>query len=184
MNSVGKMAQLSSVPRLGIEFDDFLFASVGANKNGMLLSVLSALAQSDVNPGQEAAEPAGLPEENGDQKIDVIDLSAPGRSVGTCGSVTMITFCPAGPGPVLRRARRSTVAVRRSTRPSSGRCHQCRSGGLHAGHPMDGNKPSYPPARRKPRGQRRPARRPQKWPRQVPTGDDLTGQATLRRRTG
>jgi hypothetical protein len=50
---------------LGPEFDDFLFAPIGEDRKGMLLSVLSALARADVDPWQEAARAiiAGLPAE-------------------------------------------------------------------------------------------------------------------------
>lgn len=50
-----------SVP--GSEFDDFLFAPIGEDRNGMLVSVLSGLARSDVDPWQEAAKLAQLPGE-------------------------------------------------------------------------------------------------------------------------
>ena len=36
------------------EFDSFLCAPIGEERNGMLLSVLSALARLDVDPWQEA----------------------------------------------------------------------------------------------------------------------------------
>jgi hypothetical protein len=45
------------------EFDSFLFASVCDEKNGMALSVLSALARLDVDPWLEAANLAGMPKE-------------------------------------------------------------------------------------------------------------------------
>jgi len=57
------MTRAASVPRLGPEFDDFLFAPIGEDRNGMLLSVLSALARLDVDPWQEAAKLARLPVE-------------------------------------------------------------------------------------------------------------------------
>ena len=50
-----------SVP--GSEFNEFLFAPIGEDKNGMLVSVLSGLARSDVDPWQEAAKLAQLPGE-------------------------------------------------------------------------------------------------------------------------
>lgn len=50
-----------SVP--GSEFNDFLFAPIGEDRNGMLVSVLSGLARSDVDPWQEAAKLAQLPGE-------------------------------------------------------------------------------------------------------------------------
>jgi hypothetical protein len=41
--------------QLGSEFDAFLFAPVDGERNGMVLSVLSALARLDVDPWREAA---------------------------------------------------------------------------------------------------------------------------------
>jgi hypothetical protein len=52
----------SSAARLSSEFDNFLFAPIGDDANGMLLTVLSALARSDLDPWNEAARLAGLPE--------------------------------------------------------------------------------------------------------------------------
>lgn len=44
-------------------FDAFLYAPVGVEKNGMELSVVSALARFGVDPWQEAARLATLPQE-------------------------------------------------------------------------------------------------------------------------
>jgi hypothetical protein len=44
------------------EFDAFLFAPVGTDANGMTLSVLSVLARTGVDPWDEAADLARLPE--------------------------------------------------------------------------------------------------------------------------
>jgi hypothetical protein len=52
----------TSAARLSSEFDNFLFAPIGEDTHGMLLSVLSALARSDLDPWDEAAKLAGLPE--------------------------------------------------------------------------------------------------------------------------
>jgi hypothetical protein len=49
--------------RLGSEFESFLYAPIGQDNNGMPLSVLSALARQDVDPWDEAARLAQLPEE-------------------------------------------------------------------------------------------------------------------------
>ena len=54
------MTPYASLPKLGAEFDDFLFAPVG-DMNGMTVSVLSALARLGVDPWQEAAALARLP---------------------------------------------------------------------------------------------------------------------------
>jgi hypothetical protein len=66
---VVEMMNPASASRLGPEFDDFLFASVGAEKNGMLLSVLSALARLDIDLWQEAAKLAGLRRETATHRL-------------------------------------------------------------------------------------------------------------------
>ncbi|MEO8318712.1 MAG: hypothetical protein ABI561_10360 [Bradyrhizobium sp.] len=43
------------------EFNAFLFAAIGKNNSGMQISVLSGLAQAELDPWQEAAELAQLP---------------------------------------------------------------------------------------------------------------------------
>ena len=58
-----------AVSYLGPEFNDFLYAPVGVEKNGMQLSVLSALARQNVDPWQEAAELTGLPEKTAIQRL-------------------------------------------------------------------------------------------------------------------
>jgi hypothetical protein len=72
------MTHSASVSHLGSEFDDFLFAPIGEDKNGMLLSVLSALARSDVDPWQEAAKLAGLPGETAIQRLASLIAALPG----------------------------------------------------------------------------------------------------------
>jgi hypothetical protein len=62
---------------LGPEFDDFLYASIGEEKNGMLLSVLSALARLDVDPWEEAAELARLPGEAAIQRLALLIATLP-----------------------------------------------------------------------------------------------------------
>ena len=57
------MARSSSVFFPRPTFDAFLYASVGMEENGMELSVVSALARFGVDPWQEAARLATLPQE-------------------------------------------------------------------------------------------------------------------------
>ena len=45
------------------QFNEFLFALIGKEGNGMPLSVISALARLEVDPWQEAARLADLPKE-------------------------------------------------------------------------------------------------------------------------
>jgi hypothetical protein len=51
------------------EFDAFLFAPIGEEKNGMLLSVLSALARLGLDPWREAAELARMPKQTAKQRL-------------------------------------------------------------------------------------------------------------------
>jgi hypothetical protein len=57
------MAHSAATALPGTEFNDFLFAPIGEDSNGMLVSVLSGLARLGVDPWQEAAQLAQLPGE-------------------------------------------------------------------------------------------------------------------------
>ncbi len=74
-----KMTHSASASHLGSEFDDFLYAPIGEDRNGMLLSVLSALARSDVDPWQEAARLAGLPVATARQRLASLITALPGK---------------------------------------------------------------------------------------------------------
>jgi hypothetical protein len=67
----------SASASLGSEFDDFLFASIGEDRNGMLLSVLSALARLDVDPWKEAAQLARLPGETAAHRLAALIARLP-----------------------------------------------------------------------------------------------------------
>jgi hypothetical protein len=71
------MMRSTSVSYLGSEFDEFLFAPIGEDRNGMLLSVLSALARLDVDPWQEAAKLAGLPGKNATERLASLIAALP-----------------------------------------------------------------------------------------------------------
>lgn len=72
------MSRTASVFGLGREFDDFLFAPIGVEPNGMLLSVVSALARSKVDPWQEAAQLARLPAKTATQRLTALIAALPG----------------------------------------------------------------------------------------------------------
>jgi len=74
---VGEMTRSASISPLGPEFNDFLFAPIGEERNGMLLSVLSALARLDVDPWQEAAELAQLPRQTATQRLASLIAALP-----------------------------------------------------------------------------------------------------------
>ena len=60
------------------EFDDFLYAPVGADKGEMPLSVLSALSRLDVDPWREAAELSELPRGVAAQRLASLIARLPG----------------------------------------------------------------------------------------------------------
>ncbi len=65
------MTPTASIPPLGSEFNDFLFALVGEDRNGMPLSVVSVLARMELDPWVEAAALAKLPAEAAARKLAV-----------------------------------------------------------------------------------------------------------------
>ena len=64
-----KMTRSASTSWQQSEFDDFLHAPIGLEKNGMLLTVLSALARLDLDPWGEAANLAQLPTEAATERM-------------------------------------------------------------------------------------------------------------------
>src|SRR6185437_4795881 len=68
-NLVAGMMRAAAVSRPHSVFDDFLYAPIGEDRNGMPLSVLSALVRLDVDPWQEAAKLARLPGEAATQRF-------------------------------------------------------------------------------------------------------------------
>jgi hypothetical protein len=60
------------------EFDDFLYAPIGAHAGEMPLSVLSALARSNVDPWKEAAELSDLPKDIATQRLASLIAQLPG----------------------------------------------------------------------------------------------------------
>ena len=52
------------------EFNEFLFAPIGEEANGLPLSVVSALARLDIDPWQEAARLTALPKELATSALD------------------------------------------------------------------------------------------------------------------
>jgi hypothetical protein len=64
----------------GAQFDRFLQAPIGEDSNGMLLTVLSALARLDVDPWEEAAALSRLPGLAATRKLALLLATLPGRS--------------------------------------------------------------------------------------------------------
>jgi hypothetical protein len=71
----------ASFSALGSEFDAFLFAAIGEDRNGMPLSVVSALARMDLDPWHEAASLAGVPVETATGKLIALLAALPDPSL-------------------------------------------------------------------------------------------------------
>lgn len=71
------MTRAASLSVLRSEFDDFLFAPIGEDRNDMPLSVLSALARLDIDPWQEAGKLAQLPAETATQRLASLIAALP-----------------------------------------------------------------------------------------------------------
>ena len=103
------------------EFNDFLYASIGADKREMPLSVLSALTRLNVDPWAEAAELSELPRDTATRRL----ASLIGRLPGGQGAQTdanavahrLIELRPRGSGLNVRSAEEtvSRLEMSRST---------------------------------------------------------------------
>ena len=72
------MTPAASVSFFRPEFDDFLYAPIGADTNEMPLSVLSALARLNVDPWEEAARLSELPKDTATQRLASLIVRLPG----------------------------------------------------------------------------------------------------------
>lgn len=59
------------------EFNEFLYSPIGEDKNGLLVTVLSAFARQNIDPWQEAADLDGLPRDTAVQKLTSIIAALP-----------------------------------------------------------------------------------------------------------
>ncbi|MDR3514369.1 MAG: hypothetical protein P4M00_01020 [Azospirillaceae bacterium] len=77
--------------RLDPTFDEFLFSSVGTERNGMILSVVSALARLDLDPWQEAAKLAALPPESAIRRLGTLFAALPDGALVSRDTVKVAT---------------------------------------------------------------------------------------------
>ena len=61
------------------EFNEFLFAPIGEEANGVALSVISALTRLGIDPWEEAARLTNLPEDVAIQTLSATIAAFPGR---------------------------------------------------------------------------------------------------------
>jgi len=110
----GDMTLSASKARIADEFDRFLFASIGEDRRGQRLSVLSALARSDIDPWQEAARLAGLPRNAAAARLDALLAALPGEPLAglsvTAAAQDLIALLPRV-GDVARSPPSGWVAV-------------------------------------------------------------------------
>lgn len=73
------VVDLASSVGVTAEFDAFLYAPLGEENNGMVLSVLSALARLNLDPWEEAARLARMPRDAATQTLTAIITALPNR---------------------------------------------------------------------------------------------------------
>jgi hypothetical protein len=114
------------------EFDEFLCASIVEEKNGMVLSVMSAFARRNVDPWQEAARLSQLPRDIATRELYAMIAEfphgLPSRASPQAIAERLMAPCPVTPVQQLRRARRRPDVWRcRGEKPSEVRWFSCSS---------------------------------------------------------
>jgi hypothetical protein len=111
------MTHTALTPLLGREYDRFLFAAVGEERNGMTLSVLSALARLDVDPWKETAALSSMPKDKAQQRLAALiasttaNLATNLKSEAIAGK--LIALLPGAPNfddPATKTVVRATAA--------------------------------------------------------------------------
>jgi hypothetical protein len=75
-----KIIRSASLPKLPSAYNDFLYANVGEDTNGALLTVLSMLARRDVDPWEEAADLSRLSRDAAARRLISMITASPGQS--------------------------------------------------------------------------------------------------------
>ena len=90
-----------SISQIRSEFDEFLYAPIEEGSNGMLLSVLSALARLDIDPWQEAGNLTRMSRESATQRLASLISTLPGGPLAHLDARTiavhLITLLPHRP---------------------------------------------------------------------------------------
>ena len=100
------MTHAALSPLIGPEFDEFLCAPIGEDRNGTMLSVLSALARLDVDPWQEATSLARMPREAAAVRLSALIDALPFEPASAIPSKTsaadLVALLPKGKTPNAR----------------------------------------------------------------------------------
>lgn len=101
-------------PRLGSEFNAFLFSSIGEDRNGMPLTVVSLLARRDLEPWQEAATLAAMSADAATRRLDSLIRTLPAQPLTLPDSRTiatrLIALLPRGTDPKIRPEKQAKAA--------------------------------------------------------------------------
>jgi hypothetical protein len=73
------MVHAALAPGIGRDFDPFLFALIGEDRYGQTLSVISALARSDLDPWQEAVKLSGMSRVAAGARLSRLIAALPGE---------------------------------------------------------------------------------------------------------
>ena len=94
------MTHAALSPLIGPEFDQFLGASIGEDRNGTGLSVLSALARLDVDPWKEATSLARMPREAAavrlTELIEALPLAPASAIPSSMSAANLVALLPKG----------------------------------------------------------------------------------------
>jgi hypothetical protein len=94
-----EMNQRVSIARFGLEYDAFLFSSLGDDRHGMPLAIASVLGRMDLDPWHEAAALAALPADAAAKKLASFIEAMPDQPPKPPDSATLaarlITLLPA-----------------------------------------------------------------------------------------
>jgi hypothetical protein len=103
----------------GLEFQQFLYAPICEDHEGMTLSVLSALARQDIDPWTEAARLSRLPEETAVEQIIALLDALPRRIVASLDRMKVASrlsaLLPRSTASNLSDARPAAAAVGRQS---------------------------------------------------------------------
>lgn len=100
------MTHAALSPLIGREFDEFLGAPIGEDRNGTTLSVLSALARLDVDPWLEATSLARMPREAAAERLTALIDALPREPTSAIPSQTsaadLVALLPKSKTPSVR----------------------------------------------------------------------------------
>ena len=100
------MTHAALSPLIGPEFDQFLGAPISEDRNGMTLSVLSALARLDLDPWREATSLSRMPRDAAAKRLTALIDALPREPASAVPSQTsaadLVALLPRGKTPIIR----------------------------------------------------------------------------------